>query len=67
MESAILNDVGLQSVENWLGERFQSVAFQVVEEGNAKLLLIVALDKSQIGLDGCPLVGLQVVEQVTLD
>ena len=67
MESAILNDVGLQSVENWLGERFQAVAFQVVEEGNAKLLLIVALDKSQIGLDGCPLVGLQVVEQVTLD
>ena len=57
----------LEEVQYWLHERVEAVAFEVVEQGDAELLLILRLDDAQVGTDGLALCGLEVVEEVRLD
>jgi hypothetical protein len=57
----------LEQSKHRLREGFQAVAFEIVEERDAKLLLIRALDETQVRLHSLPLLRLQVVEQVHLD
>ena len=67
MEVTNLNNLFLKSGKHWLREGFQAMTFEIVEQGNAELLLVRALNEAQVGLHRLPLVRLEVVEQVHLD
>jgi hypothetical protein len=56
----------LQSSKNGFGEGFETVALQIVEQRDAQLLLILALDESEVRTQRLPLLRIQVVEKVHL-
>jgi hypothetical protein len=66
MKIADLHNLFLKSGEHWLREGFQSVALEIVEQGNAELLLVRALNEAQIRLQNCLLVRFEITEQVRL-
>ena len=66
MKITCLYNVLLQCGQNGLFESIEAVAFEIIKKRDTKLLLIGALDDSQIGLQNRLLVRLEVVEQVRL-
>jgi hypothetical protein len=67
MKIADLDDVMLQRAQDGLLEFIEPIALEIVEQGNAELLLIRALDDSQIGLQDGLLMRLEIIEQVGLN
>ena len=66
VEVADLDDVMLQRTQDGLLEFIEPIALQVIEERNAELLLVRALDETQIRLQNCLLVRFEITEQVRL-
>ena len=66
MKIADLDDVMLQRAQDGLLEFIEPIALEIVEQGNAELLLVRALDETQIRLQNCLLMGFEITEQVRL-
>ena len=67
MDVADLDDVVLQRAQDRLLEFIQPVPFKVVEQRDAQLFLVRALDKPEVRTEDGLLVGLQIIEEVTLN
>ena len=66
MEIADLDDVMLQRAQDGLLEFIEPIALEIVEQRDAELLLVRALDETQIRLQNCLLVRFEITEQVRL-
>ena len=66
VEVADLDDVMLQRTQDGLLEFIEPIALEIVEQRDAELLLIGALDETQIRLEDGLLMGLEITEQVRL-
>ena len=67
MKVADLDDVMLKRTQDGLLEFIEPIALEIVEQRDAELLLVRALDETQIRLQDGLLMRLQVIEQVHLD
>jgi len=61
-----LNNLFLELAENRFRERVETMPFQIIEERDTKLLLVVSLDETEVRLQSSLLVRLQIIEEVTL-
>jgi hypothetical protein len=64
MKIADLDDVMLQRAQDGLLEFIEPIALEIVEQGDAELLLVRALDETQIRTENVLLLRLQVAKEI---